>query len=357
MFSALALPEVIFIYRSTGKVRLEAKSAINFAQSARILDWQTSIAADHGLADAQGDEAQKWAGHAIGANLEETGIWMRRNADVIRETRMTLKGFAHFVKKAVRHNTPVLLQLLSSRWLGAPFLPALALLGALRRPWRRPLAAGRLFIMLVPAAAVVAGFSVIIVYPRNYFVLVPFLLIWAANGLVEIGLWTAASTSAAGWQWLFPAVSRSIIPGLIGVATVIYPIKGVRELYEFQEGSPATRVAREAGLWIGRQQDHTVKIMDRSTPLAFHADAQFVYFPYCSGELALRFLDAAKVDYVVLRRHEKFTQYYDDWLNNGIPDSRAQVVYVSSDANAGDIVVYRWHRVENGLLQLPAGTP
>ena len=89
--------------------------------------------------------------------------------------------------------------------------------------------------------------------------------------------------------------------------------------------------------------------MDRSTPLTFHANAQWVAFPYCDGDLALRFLDAAKVDYVVLRQGEKYTQYYQDWLTNGIPDRRAERVQGTSALAGSTITVFRWHREGSGL--------
>jgi 4-amino-4-deoxy-L-arabinose transferase-like glycosyltransferase len=366
VFAALTLPEVILIYRYTGKLRLEGKSAIIYAQSIRIFDARASLEGDRRSTGAQLDEPspqpnaeswqpwpEKWAGHAINTNLEPTGVWMRPNADVIRETRITPKVLAHIVRTAARLNAPALLEQLSSRWLGAPFLPALALLGALRRPWPRPLASSYLYVMLVPATAVVATFSTIWNYPRFYFLLVPFLLIWAANGLVGFGEWTKASSAAIGWQGLGPVVFAYVIPGLIGLAMVIYPIGGVRSLYEFTVGSPLTRVDKQVGLWIAQQQKGQVRIMDLTVPLAFHADAEFAYFPYCSGDLALRFLDAANVDYVVLRRQEKFTKYYEDWLAHGIPDPRAQLVYLSSGANSPEILVYRWHRPDSALRESP----
>jgi len=107
------------------------------------------------------------------------------------------------------------------------------------------------------------------------------------------------------------------------------------------QGSPARNVEKDVGQWIRQQQDDPVTIMDRDTSLAFHADAEFVWFPYCNGDVALRFLDDARVDYVILRRGATFTQYYEDWLKTGIPDSRAQLVYTSAGANPGEIVVYR----------------
>jgi hypothetical protein len=264
---------------------------------------------------------------------------------------------ARIVAAAIRQNTPLFLQALTSKWLGAPFLPALALLGALRRPWRRPVAVGRLYFALVPATAIVASFAVLWIFTRYYFVLIPFLLIWAANGLAEVGLWTKASLRAVRWTWPASTLAAWLVPSLLGLVLLIYPAKAIRGLWEFQEGSPANHVTKDVGLWIKQQQNVPVTIMDRYTPLAFHAGTQFVYFPYCSGDLALRFLDAAKVDYVVLRRDEKFSPYYEEWFTKGIPDPRAQLVYVSTGSDAGKIVVFRWHRAGSHLPEPPKVVP
>jgi len=334
VFAVLALPEVVRLYRATGTIRLEAKSALFYAEQVR-----TAIGQENNEADPV-----EWAEHSIDSNLQRTGTSNRPEADIVRETRVKFRGLAHILKMGMRKNIPILLEQLSSRWLGAPFLPALALLGALRRPWRRPLVPSHLYVVLVPLTAIVATFTFTWTVPRYYFVLVPFLLVWAANGLVGIGLWTQASVEAAGWRWISPVIAKWIVPVLVGLVVILYPIKGVRSSWEFRQGSPATLVLKQLGLWIGGQQNRQVMIMDRSTPLAFHASALWVDFPYCDGNLALRFLDAAKVDYVILRQGQKYTPYYQDWLTNGIPDRRAERVYVTSDADGNQITVFRWHR-------------
>jgi 4-amino-4-deoxy-L-arabinose transferase-like glycosyltransferase len=354
VFAVLVLPEVILIYGSTGKVRLEGKTTMLFAQAIRMLDAEDGRSASAlrdqpsplpNLEDWEPWE-QKWTSNAINADLEPTGVWMRPNAEVIRDTNPTFQELFHIMTSALRHNIPAFLDMLSSRWLGAPFLSALALVGLLHRPWRRPLASKHLFVTLVPAAAVAATFSAILTFPRYYFILVPFLLIWSASGLIQVGQWTKATMAAARWRFVSPVLSAWIVSSLIGLAMIIYPIRAVRSLYEFSSGSPLTRVDKQVGLWIGQQQHHSVKIMDLTTPLAFHADGEFAYFPYCTGDLALRFLDADKIDYVVLRQSAKYTKYYQDWLAHGIPDPRAQVVHVASGA-AGDILVYRWNRADS----------
>jgi 4-amino-4-deoxy-L-arabinose transferase-like glycosyltransferase len=358
VFVLFALPEVILINHYTGKVRLEGKSTIFSYTGRRILAAETNPGVDYKSPGGQHEVPSpvpnveswqrwqdKWAFYGIDSNLKGMGFPMRPNAEVIRETQVTLKDMFRLFAKGVRQNAPVLFQRLSSDWFGAPLLPALALLGALRRPWRGPKTSSRLFVLLAAAAPVLATFFALWSEARYYFLLVPLLIIWAANGLFEVGLWTKTSSAAAGWKIVArPAISQCIVPGLIGLAMIISPVKGVRKLAVFSDSELPSRVDKQVGLWIGRQQNGSVRIIDLSIPLAYHAGAQFSYFPYCTGDLALRYLDTAQIDYVVLRRGEKFTQYYDDWLRHGIPDHRAELLPLSSVAGAEKFMIFRWHR-------------
>jgi len=357
VFLALALPEIIFIYRSTGKVGLEEKSTIFFYTARRILAAERTPGVVYGSPggkyevaspEANVESSQSWeeksAFYGIDSLLKGTGTAMRPFVETIQETRMNAKDLFLFAK-AVGRNTPGLFRQLSSDWLGAPLLPALALLGALRRPWRAPKASSRLFVMLLAAIPFVANpLALLPGDPRYSFVFVPLLSIWAANGLFEVGGWTKATSAAAGWKVLAgPTVSRCIVPALIGLAMIVSPLKGVRRVGEFREGALPTRVDKELGSWIGHQQNRPVRIMDLQIPLAYHAGAQFSHFPYSTSELALRYLDAAQVDYIILRRGEAFTQYYEEWLKRGIPDPRAELLHVSPGVDA-KFAIYRWHR-------------
>src|SRR5713226_7789513 len=284
VFLVLALPEVILIYKSTGKVRLEGKSTIFSYTGRRILAAETNPGVDYESPGGQHEVPSpapnvesgqpweaKWAFYGIDAHFMGMGFPMRPHAEVIGETQITLKDMFRLFERGVRQNAPELFRRLSSDWLGAPLLPALALLGALRRPWRGPQTSSRLFILLVGAAPVLATFFALWNEERYYFVLVPLLCIWAANGLYEVGLWTKASSVAVGWNVLArPAISQCIVPGLVGLATIVSPVQGVGRVYVFVDSSLPSRVGKEVGWWIGHQQDHPVKIMDLSIPLAYH---------------------------------------------------------------------------------------
>jgi len=357
VFLAFALPEVIFIYRATGNVRLDGKSKVFFytgrritaAEAAPVVDYVSPNGEHEVASSAPNVESgqrweEKWALYGVDSHLKGTGTAMRPFAEIIRETRMTLKDQLLIGVGVVRY-APEFLYWFRSDWLGAPLWPALALLGAVRRPWRRPQASSRFFVMLVAAVPLLANPLALRMpsEPRNCFVFIPLLCIWAGNGLFEIGRWVKASSAAVGWRILaHPKISHYIIPGLIGLAMIISPVKGARRLYVFRDGSVATRADKALGVWIGRRQYGPVRIMDLRIPLAYHAGAQFSNFPYCTSDLALHYLDAAKVDYIILRPGEKFTAYYAQWLEQGIPSSRAELLHAPT-AGSDHFIVYRWH--------------
>jgi 4-amino-4-deoxy-L-arabinose transferase-like glycosyltransferase len=335
-FFILAAPEVILLYKTTGKLQLEGKSAFNYAIGIRTLDGLSGSKSE----DEFGDSVNR-AVYSIDDNLEGTGVAMRPNAEIVRETRINPKDLVRFEKVAFIRNIPTMLSQFSAKWLGAPFLPALAFLGVFCRPIRRRMALSQLFCLVIPVTTVLATFSVIhAVYPRYYFILLPFLVIWAANGLVEVARWTNSSL-AAMFRWKAPIFGVAL-SGVMAIAMLGYALKGTKDLYIFKASFSDGESLKDAGLWILDHETRKVRIMDLTSPLAFYADAELVHFPYCESQQALRFADAQQVDYIVLSPGEKFTRYYGDWLQHGVPD--AELVYSSAAANPNQVLVFRRHR-------------
>jgi hypothetical protein len=272
---------------------------------------------------------------------------MRPNAEIIRETRVHFRDAIRFFKEAVHRNIPELFAKLRERWLGAPFLPALAFLGVLRRPWPRHRAFHHLFFILVPATAIMTTFTVVhAIYVRNYFILAPFLLIWGANGLLEVARWTNRNFAVIFRRANVSSLPGGLAAGLIVVVMLGYALKDTRNLFVFREGSAESQGAKDTGLWIKQQQTQRVRVMDVLDTIAFHADADYVHFPSCAPQLALAYMQKEKVDYVIFRRGFEQPKYYKDWLTSGgIPDARATLVYATAEGDPSGILVFRWHQL------------
>jgi len=342
VFMVLASPQVLLLYRSTGKLRLEGKSLINYAWGTRVLTEGTGSGAKESIQDIDYDAA-----NSVNDRLEATGVGMRPNAEIIRETRVHFRDAIRFFKEAVHRNIPELFAKLRERWLGAPFLPALAFLGVLRRPWPRHRAFHHLFFILVPATAIMTTFTVVhAIYVRNYFILAPFLLIWGANGLLEVARWTNRNFAVIFRRANVSSLPGGLAAGLIVVVMLGYALKDTRNLFVFREGSAESQGAKDTGLWIKQQQTQRVRVMDVLDTIAFHADADYVHFPSCAPQLALAYMQKEKVDYVIFRRGFEQPKYYKDWLTSGgIPDARATLVYATAEGDPSGILVFRWHQL------------
>jgi hypothetical protein len=365
VFLALASPEVIFLRHETGKFALETKSKILFSYAGRrIMAAETKpeveYVSDGGRVEIPSrapDVAggyperweEKWATYGIDSHLQETGFANRPFIDTARQTHVRPRDTFPLINRGLRQNLPRLIKNLRARWMGGPLLPILALIGAFSRRWRGQSAILRLYLALVSAAPVIATLLVLWGDSRYYFIFIPFLCIWAANGLFEVSLWIGAAIEVKRWGGFARHESfQWVVSGMLGTAIIIGTLKPAVSLYEFSDSAMSARIDKQLGKWLGNRQNHGIRVMDLSLPLSYHADAQqHVYFPYCTADLALRYLDAAKVDYIVLRRGKKFTRYYEDWLTNGIPDRRAELLQLQSIPGAENYSIYTWHREGN----------
>lgn len=359
VFLVMAAPNIAFLYSKTGKLMLEGKSTILFSygggrmlaatrnpgaefDSAGLQDVPTTAPDKSGGYPERWEE--KWAFYGVNSEVQETGVAMRPFVDIAKKQRPNLRETLTLVGMGVRKNIPNLHHRLFSGLFGV--LPALALLGVFCRPWKAPHARPRLYFLFVSTAPVLATFFILWGDERYYFIFVPLLIVWAANGIDQVGLWTKASSVFAGWRIpSHAAISQVLVPGLVTAAAVVGPAHQVRSLYTFSDSAPAAHLEKDIGLWIGHRQNGAIRIMDLILPLSYHANVQqHIYFPYSSGEVALRYLDTARVDYIILRKDKKFTKYYEEWLASGIPDGRAELLKMPAELQSDNIIVYRWHR-------------
>jgi 4-amino-4-deoxy-L-arabinose transferase-like glycosyltransferase len=334
-FLAPVLPYVVFLYWTTGQT--EGKAAINFAIGSRLLSGQS-----------------EWqVGYAISDSLRGIGIWMRPHIETIRETPIQFGALARVVAAAVRHNVPALLGHLSAPWLGAPLLPGLALVGIVRRPWPPRVATANAFVLMAAIGTVAVPMAVYVTYPRHYFILVSFLVVWAASGLVVVARWGKGTIRHLRVPRRCGTVLGTALSVAAGALVVGVSYRDVGDVIDLRLSAVGTRSIKEIGRWIGGQQTGRVRIIDVETNIAFHAQADYVHFPDGDSTLALRYLDAAQVDYIVLRSGGSPPDYYRQWLTSGVPSDRAQLVYSTQGKTDKRIVVFRWRRGQESGLDLP----
>jgi hypothetical protein len=106
------------------------------------------------------------------------------------------------------------------------------------------------------------------------------------------------------------------------------------------------RPVKRAGEWLAALMPGPKIVMDASTIVAFHAGASWMGFPYADASSALKYIDKKRVDFIVLRDEWPSTvPYVKDWLENGIPDPRAQLIF-SEKTQRGRILIYKWNPKE-----------
>ena len=359
VFAAFALPEVLYLKDVTGRLSLEAKSSVLFsytggrvvaAESRPDAEWSAPSGlrdfptAEHDVAGGYPEKWQeKWAVYGVNSDVQEVGFSVRSNSDIARSEKVAFQHTLPLMLKGMKLNVPTLIQRLTATWMG-PLLPALAFLGLFRHPWRGARTRSRVYVSAMMLTPVIATFFVLWNDARYYFIFVPLLVIWAANGVDMLAGWVRSTGIAAGGSFLTRPLYAQAIPALVVAFLVLSPLKAGVYLYQFHDSAPVRGIERELGVWLGKQQNHPVRIMDLRLPMVFHAGANHRFFPYCDADTALRYLDAAEVDYVVLRRGTSFTKYYSAWAAHGIPNERAKRVQLPNIPGIDEFVVYRWLR-------------
>jgi hypothetical protein len=164
--------------------------------------------------------------------------------------------------------------------------------------------------------------------------LVPILLIWSSSGIDALSSWLRARVDSddqrSSWVRVVVVVASISMTGVMCYRTVA-------------EGGRASWLLWNTGWWLGRVSPVDKRIMDASALISFHANATPIEFPNVESETALKLIDDSAVDYVVVRSLPVgHPSYLREWLDRGIPDRRAQLVYSSVGRDAHRVDVYRW---------------
>ena len=320
-FVVAATPYVWFLSSHAGHLRIEGKSVLNLDIGLRMSRGMSYAVA----ADAI-DSDLRQAGPELADDyyLDPPG----RRAPPLR----TVVAFG--LANTLRH-VPEILGIVKSRTIGGPLLVVLVLLGFACGPWMRRRLAFEAILLGYAAAVVLSLASVFHFWERYFMGFVPLLLTWGGRGIDVV------------MQWAERALPRvQAAAAAIPVATALILLAALFSIRSgFTDDAP-TPIEREAGSWLAGHGGAGATLLSISDQAVYYAGGVWVMLPTVPDDAtALRYVVLRRPDYVILdREYAAERPYVTEWLDRGIPDSRAREVYALGDAAHRTLAVYAWRR-------------
>ena len=332
MFALLAAPYVHFQHVHTGHWSLEGKSPSNFALGQQMRAGKDVLDAYFGVSE----------------DLRETGVYMGNINRYVTDSsfKPPAAEILGQAARAVPRQAKMLVGTARSAKFGGLLLFLAAVLG-FAVGWTRARAPAQALLAMALLSVFASLLSVQFFWARFSYILLPFLIVWGAGGIVWLAAWVAT------WIKRRRLVASSAYVGLIvsaalavGVASIA--IKSTRRAYDdYGASRDGARITREAGSWLKSQPPTDKVVMDAGSAIPYYAKADYIALPYCSSATAVRYIDSKQPDFVILRgllREQR--PYLDEWLSAGIPGHAAERVYnvttPGADAPRNQIAIYRW---------------
>jgi len=217
-------------------------------------------------------------------------------------------------------------------WL--PLL-TLCLFGLFRSPWSQERALVELVLLSTFLVACVPALVAPWLSLRHVLPVVPFVFIWAAKGIDELGDWVQQTVdnllpvSRPGVYLCVPAIV------LLSATLLILGGRATRHVVEFREATKASLYLKEAGLALAKRANGKV-IVDGGTVVAFYAGATWMVMPYAPAPLILRYLEQHHPDFVVVNRLEPLE---DDLVGALRNDAEAHSLSLNPSS---PLAVFQW---------------
>jgi len=328
-FLLVASPYIGFLYAHTGHLRLEGKWNINYTIANRLRSGMSDLEAANGL----------------GPNSSVAGPIL----DPFHFASYTpypgsLTAKFQTLWSMAKRNRKLALACLGDFTSGGLLAWGLALLGLFRKSWN----ARRLFhesiIICMVCSVLILLFTASHCEFRYTLPLVALSVMWVAKGIEESAQWARDSVRGLPWRSLQnaetvnPLVAAGLVLLLLGVAH-----SGARKNWMFEQEQTTHENVKQAALWLRNFDPEPKRIACHATMFTFYARGTLIGLPYASGSQALRYLDLNGVDFIVL------DSYYasglpevTEWIQHGIPDDRAHLLYKTGTDLDDTVEIYRW---------------
>jgi 4-amino-4-deoxy-L-arabinose transferase-like glycosyltransferase len=335
-FILVALPYVIFLSLSFGELKIEGKTVINNEIGGKLLQ---------GI-------PEKISGFEVTENLEENGVWMQPNLEVAKKSHST-GGYGNTLKlmftKGFSNLQTVIENLSVKPFFGGPLLLPLVVLGLLRSPWDWHRAKSEAILLLTVAGSALAMTTIIYMFDtRYYYILIPFLTIWAAKGILELGEWAEKTLEQLHFPKLTPQIAGKVTAQIMTFGMMLIFSAGLVKTTKSFQLQPEFSLRRTAGEWIEATFPVAITIMDYDPATSFHANGKYIHFPYCDEHTALKYAEKKKVNFIILKsmiEADDINPYHNKWLKDGIPSPSIHLINTFSDKESR-LLVYKINNPE-----------
>jgi len=330
-FLVVASPYVSFLYAHTGHLRLEGKWNINYTIANRILSGMNNSEAAYGLGP-----------HSSVAGPLLDPFFFASYTPYPRSLAAKVETLWAMAKR----NRKVAFAGLSDLTTGGPLFWGLALLGLFRKSWN----SRRLFHECIIGCMVCSVLILLCTSSHCEFrytlPLFALSVMWVAKGIDESARWVRGSVRALQWRYVRNAETASVLVAA-GLAVALFGVaySGVRKNWLFTCEQAGYANLKQAGLWLRNVNPGPKRIASLGGVLTYYAHGTKISLPYAESSQTLRYLDLNRVDFVVL------DSYYAtglpevaDWIRNGVPDSRAYLVYKTGTDITNTVEIYRWDK-------------
>lgn len=319
-FICLAAPYIVWLSAQTGDFRLEGKSPLNIATEIR----------------AQKGEPLHAVKFGVDADAREHGVWNQPNILSVKTHDLSgeqLLGYLATKSQAVWMNFSN--RFSSGILLGFPLLFVLAIIGLFAQPWHAVMALHQLHFFGILALVMFGTFFIYYDDHRFFVVKLAVMTIWASAGLQRLARWGRATALALGLR----RRHRTGFSSLTGLTAcfLLLALPAIAAVPLFQKAR-AEQAVKTAGEWLRDNSPGPLRVLNSSTPMAFHARAQHFWLPYCEEETALRYIERKDVTHVVIQAADiGSVPYIEKWVKEGVPHPDARLVY-SFEMSPGESV-------------------
>ncbi len=314
---ALATPYIMFTTKMTGKPAFEEKTALNYAIGVRMREGMSYLEAAQGI----GDDLTPY-----GAELN----------DHVALPAPTLRERIAFALSAAPRQAWEVVHTIAARNVLTPLGLGLLLLG-FARSWkgRRRIALSALTAVLA-VVAFAALLSVMQYWSRYGAALVALSIPWTAKGAYDL----YAFVLRLGRRRISLRAALPTATALVAVWSLVFCYADARTAWS------TPPLEKQAGLWLNRHDPGPKTIMAQSMITGYYAGATVIQLPYTrSSRVADAYLASKDPTYIELRLDpaNPGPPYIQEWIERGIPDRRATLIYGSpAREGVGLVEIYCW---------------